>query len=250
MGIDIADYRNAGVPAVAVANFSEEPVSLYVWQKDGTFLSQASVAGIALPTYPDLAFGIRFLDMDLDGVQDLVIANGHIEPDVSRVFQHLGYAQSPQLFHGSAYGQYEDVSTRAGPDFMVPRVARGLAAGDLDGDGDLDLILTIREGVPVVFQNRRGPRDACHYLRVRLEGQGKNTKALGSYVRLQVAGTTQTQLARTGSSYLSESEMTLTFGLGTATKVDGLVVRWPGGRETAVTVEGVDRTVVVREPGS
>ena len=111
MGMDVADYANDGVPGVVVANFSEEPISLYRW-RDGAFSSEASRAGVAQPTFSTLAFGIRFLDLDLDGLQDLVIANGHIEPEVHRVFRNQSYAQSPQIFHGSAYGSFEDVSAR------------------------------------------------------------------------------------------------------------------------------------------
>jgi hypothetical protein len=249
MGIDVADYMNSGMPGVAIANFSEEPISLYRWQEDGTFSSEASRAGIAQPTYMPLAFGLRLVDIDLDGVLDIIIANGHIEPDVARVFQNQSYPQSPQLFHGRAFGRFEDVSTRSGADFQVPRIARGLAAGDLDGDGDLDFVLTTREGPAVVFRNVRGARYPNHFLRVRLHGKGKNTKALGSTVRLTVGNVTQTRLARTGSSYLSESEMALTFGLGASREIDRLEVRWPTGETQVVPIGGVDRTVDIREDG-
>lgn len=247
MGMDVADYMNSGAPGVVISNFSEEPLSLYRWSEDGSFSSEANRAGIAQPTYMNLAFGIRLADVDLDGFHDLIVANGHIEPDVARVFSNQSYRQSPQLFHGRAFGRFEDVSTRAGADFRVPRVARGLAVGDLDGDGDLDLVLTVREGSPVVYLNERGAREPNHFLRVRLHGKGKNTRALGATVRLTVGSVTQTRVARTGSSYLSESEMPLTFGLGPSTKVDRLEVRWPSGGTTVIPVEGVDRTIVVRE---
>lgn len=247
MGADVDDYMNAGVPGIAIANFSEEPISLYRWRGDGTFSSEAARAGIAQGTYMGLTFGIRFVDIDLDGVLDLILANGHIEPDVQRVFPNQTYRQSPQLFRGTAFGQYEDVSSRVGEDFRIPRVARGLILGDIDEDGDVDVILSTRQGRPVVFENRRAAEDRNHYLRVRLHGKGPNTDALGARVRLTTSGTTQTRFVRTGSSYLSQSELTLTFGLGRAERVDRLEIRWPAGGEVVVPVDAVDRTIDVYE---
>jgi hypothetical protein len=253
MGIDIQDHANDGIPAVAIGNFSEEPMSLYRWSppvrtgESGGFTSEAARAGLAGPTYKTLAFGVLFIDVDLDGADDLVIANGHIEPDVARVFQGQTHAQSPQLFLGRGDGTFTERTLDAGKGFSTPRVGRGLAAGDVDGDGDLDILITVNGGAPALLENVRQEGARNHFLRVRLRGRGENTKALGATVRLVAGGTTRTRLARTGSSYLSQSEATLTFGLGGLSSFERLTVEWPSGAETVVPGGAADRTIEVVE---
>jgi hypothetical protein len=253
MGIDIQDYANDGVPGVAIGNFSDEPMSLYRWTPPGPgggqggFASEAARAGLAGPTYKSLAFGVLFLDVDLDGAEDLVVANGHIEPDVARVFQGQSYEQSPQLFLGRGDGTFAERTAEAGAGFSRPRVGRGLAAGDVDGDGDLDLLITVNGGSPVLLENVRHPPARSHFLRIRLRGKAPNTRALGATVRLTAGGVTRTRLARTGSSYLSQSEPALTFGLGASATFDRLSVQWPSGGEMVVPGGAADRTIEVLE---
>jgi enediyne biosynthesis protein E4 len=250
MGIDVADWANDGVPAVAIGNFSKQPLTLYRWIPGGQFEDIADRARLHGPTYIPLTFGLLFLDYDLDGRQDLVLANGHIEPEIRDFDRQLDYEQQPLLLRNAGDGGFDDVTDLAGPGFARKIVGRGLAAGDLDGDGDLDLLFTTCGGEPLLLRNDGpvpGGPGGPHYLRVRLRGKGKNTAALGAKVTLQAGGVTQVRMARTGSSYMSESEPALTFGLGKTATVDRLAVRWPLGKEEVVPVEAVDRTMEIRE---
>jgi enediyne biosynthesis protein E4 len=249
MGIDVADWANDGVPAVAIGNFSQQPLTLYRWIPGGQFEDIAERARLVEPTFKPLTFGLLFMDYDLDGLQDLVLANGHIEPSIGDIFRDLTYEQRPMLLKNSGDG-FDDVSDIAGPGFAKKIVGRGLAMGDLDGDGDLDLLFTSCGGSPLLLRNdgpRPGSAEGPHYLRVRLRGKGKNTAAIGALVTLRAGGVTQVRMARTGSSYMSESEPAITFGLGALAKVEKLTVRWPLGKTEDIEVPGIDRTLEVVE---
>ncbi|MBI4606413.1 MAG: CRTAC1 family protein [Planctomycetes bacterium] len=247
MGIDIQDTANDGTPRVAIGNFANEPMSLYRWTGAASFASEAARAGLAGPTYAPLTFGLGFQDLDLDGALDLVVVNGHIEPDIARVFREQSYPQRAQVFRGRGDGAFDDVTAVAGPAFAVPRVGRALAAGDIDSDGDVDLVITTNGGPPAILRNDRKAAASSRYLRVRLRGKGMNTAALGATIRLTAGGVTQTRVVRTGSSYLSQSELDATFGLGPQATVERLVVRWPSGAEKVVPVGALDRTIEVAE---
>ena len=247
MGIDVAELE-PGTAVVAIGNFAAEPLSLYERQEDGSFRHRAARSGLQNPTFMPLTFGLAFLDLDLDGWLDLVVANGHIEPDIARHRAGQTHAQSALLFRGRPDGTFEDVTAQAGGDFVQPSVGRGLAWGDLDGDGDLDLVLTRNGGAPVLLVNRLQEEAPRHFLRVELRGRGANTAAIGARIELDAGGHLQVRTVRTGSSYLSQGELAATFGLGALERVDALRVRWPDGTRTEHGVDAVDRTLVLTQP--
>ncbi|MEZ6194595.1 MAG: CRTAC1 family protein [Planctomycetota bacterium] len=251
MGIDVADYGNDGVPGVAIGNFAAEPISLYRWGgiEEG-FAPDAARAGLAPGTLEPLAFGLVLADLDLDGRLDLAIANGHIEPEIERFFPPRTHAQPAQVFLGRPEGRFREVPSSSLGDLAVPRVGRGLAVGDVDGDGDLDFLLTENGGRARLFENRAEAGTERRSLRVRLRQEGPNRDALGAVVTLEAASGRQTRVQRTGSSYLSQSELVSTFGGLAEGETVRLVVRWPDG----VTEErscGPDvREILVRRGGN
>ena len=192
MGIDIAEYSGDGVPSIAIGNFSGESMSLWRRRPDGLFDPHAESAGLSRSTNAPLAFAVRFLDADLDGRLDLAIVNGHIEPDIAEFLPGQEFKQPSQLFPGTdgqAFGP--DVALQAESDFGYPRVGRGLATGDIDRDGDLDLLVTTNGGHPALLRNDvADPAASFHFLRVRLGGKGKNTAAIGARIAHAVSGAT------------------------------------------------------------
>jgi enediyne biosynthesis protein E4 len=227
MGVAAGDFDNSGRPGLAITNFEGEMVGLYRAQA-GTYRDVATAAGVGFPSRNRLGFGCVFADLDLDGRLDLVVANGHIDDTVRNIRGHLGYAQPPQLFLNTGAASFRDASTAVGSAFAQPRVGRGLAVGDFDNDGDVDVLMTTNNGPAVLLRNdqRAGRRS----LRLRLVGTASNRDAIGATVRIFHDGTSQSRLVHSGSSYLSQSELPLTFGVGRRDRVDRVVITWPGGR--------------------
>ena len=226
MGVDVADFNNSGRPGVAITNFDNEMIGLYRASGDGNYVDVATQSGVGLASKDRLGFGCVFLDADLDGWLDLAVVNGHIDDTVRNV-RGVGYAQSPQLFLNDGQGRFRDVAGEIGGGFTQPKVGRGLAYGDFDRDGDLDLLMTTNNGPAYLFRNDQTGGNKS--IRIRLVGTKSNRDAIGARVRIFHGETSQSRLVKGGSSYLSQSELPVTFGLGKREKIDRLVIDWPNG---------------------
>ncbi len=226
MGVDVADFTNSGTPGVAITNFDNEMIGLYRASGGGNYVDIATQSGVGLASKDKLGFGCRFLDADLDGLLDLAVVNGHIDDTVRNV-RGVGYAQPPQFFLNSGEGRFRDVAAEIAGGFAQPKVGRGLAYGDFDRDGDLDLLITTNNGPAYLYRNDQlaGNRS----VRIRLVGTKSNRDAIGARVRIFHGDTVQFRMVKGGSSYLSQSELPLTFGLGKRDKIDRLVIDWPNG---------------------
>jgi enediyne biosynthesis protein E4 len=227
MGIDVADFENSGASGVAITNFDNEMIGLYRASGKG-FEDIAAQAGVGMASKNSLGFGCTFLDVNLDGWLDFAVANGHIDETVRNIRGNVGYAQPPQLFLNSERGSFRDVASEVGGGFDQSKVGRGLAYADFDRDGDLDLLLTTNNGPAYLYRNdlSNGNRS----LRFHLTGTKSNRDAIGATIRVFAGGMTQTRVIKGGSSYLSQSELPATFGLGKRDRLENVVIDWPSGR--------------------
>jgi hypothetical protein len=236
MGIDVADYDNSGQDAILITNFAGEQLSLYRKDSSGLFMDVAARVGIGTGSQRYLGFGAFFFDADLDGRQDILVANGHIQDDIAVRSSGVAYAQPALLFRGAPEGRFVEAGGGA---LATPRVGRGAAYGDVDNDGDPDVLISTNGGPAVLL--RQAGRPANHWMRLRLEGRKGNRSAIGAMVRVRVGEQVQTRMVRSGSSYLSQSSLWPTFGLGAATGVDDIEVRWPNGTVESFGAASVDQ---------
>jgi hypothetical protein len=228
MGVDVGDFDNSGAPGIAITNFDSEMIALFRPGRGGVYSDIALKAGVGQASRTTLGFGCLFFDADLDGSLDLLAANGHIDETVRNIHGNVGYAQPPHLFRNNGRGSFRDIASEVGDSFAAPKVARGAAYGDFDRDGDQDLLITTNQGPAYLYRNdlTNGNRS----VRLRLVGSKSNRDGIGAVVRLTTPEGTQLRMVKTGSSYLSQSELALTFGIGKRDKADRIVIEWPSSR--------------------
>jgi hypothetical protein len=245
MGADAADYDRSGREHLLVGNFSNQMLGLYHNEGNGLFVDEAPRSTVGRASLLSLSFGVFFFDYDLDGWPDIFAANGHIEEEIGRVQPRIQFREPPLLFHNVGKGRFEDVSKDVGADFAQPMVARGAAYADFDHDGDLDLLVTTNNGGARLFRNDGGNRN--HWLCMRLVGTRSTRDALGAVVRVTSASGAQTRTVRSGSSYCSQSDLALTFGIGQDPQVTAVDIQWPSGARDHLAGLAPNRFLTVQE---
>ena len=248
MGVDVADYDRSGAPSILITNFSNQMLSLYHNEGKGLFVDEAPRSEIGRASLLTLGFGCFFFDYDLDGWPDIFIANGHIDSDIQRVQPNVKYAMPPHLFRNMAKGSFVEVTTQMGSAFASARVGRGAAYADINNDGRLDLLLSTNGGPAYLFENDVTLGSVANKsLRVKLIGTKSNRDGIGAVVKMTAGGETQTLMLRSGSSYLSASELILTFGLAQRDQAETLEIRWPSGQIDKLSNVSAGQTVKVTE---
>ena len=248
MGIDVAELGADQEPSIVIGNFSREPLSLYKQIEAGLFQDIAGNARLTRASMLMLTFSVVFVDLDMDGHLDLVTGNGHIEPDINAVQRDITFAQPPQLFLNNGSAQFTEVGDQVGGSFNKPIVARGIAHADIDLDGDLDLLITVNGGSPKLLRNDLPVADR-NWVGITLRGRAPNRRALGAVLTLYAGQLVQRRMVRTGSSYLSQSDVTTAlFGLGDLEGTDSLAIWWPSdGRSTVFGEMEAGRRYLIRE---
>jgi hypothetical protein len=228
-----------------VGNFSNEMMALYHNEGTGLFIDDAATTAIGQATLLSLSFAAFFLDYDLDGQLDIFSANGHVADDIQAVQSKVRYAQPPHLFRNLGNKKFAPADATLGAAFQQPMVGRGAAYGDYDGDGDLDIAITANNGPARLLRNDGG--NANKFVRVRTVGTTSNRDGIGAKVVVTGAGLPrQWRTVKSGSSYCSQSELPLTFGLGSASGPVKVEVRWPSGKTDTVDARAGER-ITIRE---
>lgn len=244
MGVDAADYDNSGLPSLVVTNFSNQMVGLYRNEGHGFFIDEAPASEVGKSSRLTLGFGCFFFDVDLDGRLDLFVADGHIDEGIARVDSMVHYAEPPHLFHNEGHDRFRDVTALLGGSFAAPKVARGAAYGDYDNDGDLDILMTTNNGPAYLYRND-GARNQA--IRFRTLGVKSNRDGIGTNVRIWTPDGARWLTVKSGSSYLSQSDRSVTFGLGGRQTVSRVKLDWPSGISQEFGELAAGRSYVVDE---
>jgi hypothetical protein len=244
MGVDAGDYDRSGHASLIITNFANQMLSLYHNEGNGLFVDEAPRSDVGRASLVTLGFGCFFFDYDNDGWLDILVADGHIEDQIEKVQKRVTYAEPPHLFRNLGSGKFQEVTQSLGAGFASPRVARGAAYADIDNDGALDVLMTTNGGRPYLFRNEGGTNQS---VRIKLQGVKSNRDGIGAVVRLVSGSDKQWQMLHSGSSYLSQSELVLTFGLGTRNKADAIEVQWPSGQTENLSNINAGQTITVQE---
>ena len=244
MGIAASDYDHSGWASLVISNFSNQMLALYHNEGNGLFINESPHSEIGRASLLTLGFGCFWFDYNLDGWPDLFAANGHIDPGINAIQRQVFYAEPPLLFENLGNGEFADVTRQMGASFNLPRVARGAAYGDVNDDGAPDLVITTNQGQAALFLNEGETNNS---LRIKLVGVKSNRDGIGATVTLKDGGMTQSQMLTDGGSYLSSSELVLTFGLGRQTKADSIEIAWPSGEKQQLTNVAAGELITVKE---
>lgn len=228
MGIAVGDYLHNGFPSLFVTNFSDEYSDLYRNDGGWNFSDVSHKSGVTLPSLPYVKWGTAFFDADNDGWLDLIVVSGHVYPQVDTLPAGARYKEPKVLELNQGDGTFCDASEQAGPALGIPRVSRGVAAGDLFDDGNIDLVIEDLAGQPMILRNRGVP--GRHWVSFELQGTKSNRLAIGARLKITAGGMTQTEEIHSGGSYLSQNDLRVHFGLNTATKIEAVEIRWPSGK--------------------
>ena len=245
MGVDMGDYDNDGYVDLFVTNFQWETNTLYKNLGDGSFVDETFLAGLGKGSIPYLAWGTRFFDVDNDGDRDLFVANGHLESDVEE-YENTTFPQRNQLYLNVGEGRFEEYVPTDGA-LALMRVSRGAAFGDYDDDGDIDVLVANVTSAPTLMRNDGAEG---HWVRIALEGKGSNRAGIGARVEVHSGGKVQVNEVRSGSSFLSQSDLRLHFGLAAAQVIDRVVVHWPGGAAEEYANLSIDRDLLLVQGGA